>query len=41
MGIRPGPEIGELLRALLERVTDEPELNTREALLDLARKELE
>jgi tRNA nucleotidyltransferase/poly(A) polymerase len=41
LGIRPGPEIGELLRALLERVIDEPELNTREALLDLARKELE
>lgn len=40
LGIRPGPQIGELLRDLLEQVIDRPELNTREALLDLAREEI-
>jgi tRNA nucleotidyltransferase/poly(A) polymerase len=34
----PGPRIGEILRALLERVTDEPALNTREALTALVRE---
>jgi tRNA nucleotidyltransferase (CCA-adding enzyme) len=33
-----GPRIGQTLAALLDRVLDEPALNTREALLDLARK---
>lgn len=32
-----GPRIGEILASLLERVLDEPALNTRDALLDLAR----
>jgi tRNA nucleotidyltransferase (CCA-adding enzyme) len=40
LGVAPGPQLGELLRSLLERVLDRPELNTREALLDLAREEL-
>jgi tRNA nucleotidyltransferase/poly(A) polymerase len=35
LGVAPGPLVGRVLRALLERVTDEPELNTREALLAL------
>jgi hypothetical protein len=34
LGIQPGKRVGEILRALLEVVTDEPELNTREQLLD-------
>jgi tRNA nucleotidyltransferase (CCA-adding enzyme) len=33
-----GPRIGELLSALLDRVLDDPALNTRDALLDLARR---
>jgi tRNA nucleotidyltransferase/poly(A) polymerase len=41
LGISPGPRYGEILRALLERVTDEPELNTRDALLALVREEIE
>jgi tRNA nucleotidyltransferase (CCA-adding enzyme) len=32
-----GPEIGQTLAVLLERVLDEPSLNTREHLLALAR----
>jgi tRNA nucleotidyltransferase (CCA-adding enzyme) len=32
-----GPEIGQTLAALLERVLEEPTLNTRDHLLDLAR----
>ena len=33
----PGRQIGDLLRALLQQVTDHPELNTRGALLERAR----
>jgi tRNA nucleotidyltransferase (CCA-adding enzyme) len=33
-----GPRIGQMLAQLLERVLDDPELNTRDRLLDLARK---
>ncbi len=36
LGAAPGPQIGELLRRLLEAVLDDPSLNTRERLLDLA-----
>jgi tRNA nucleotidyltransferase (CCA-adding enzyme) len=36
LGMQPGREIGELLDALFERVLDDPSLNTREQLLDLA-----
>ena len=38
-GIKPGKEIGRVLNALLERVIEEPELNTKEQLLAL-RKEI-
>ena len=34
-GIKPGPEMGEILRNLLDRVLEEPELNTREKLMEL------
>jgi tRNA nucleotidyltransferase (CCA-adding enzyme) len=37
LGLEPGPRYGEILRALLERVVEEPALNEREALLELAR----
>jgi putative nucleotidyltransferase with HDIG domain len=33
LGIGPGPRVGQILRALLERVTDEPALNDRDRLL--------
>ena len=32
-GMNPGPAIGRVLEALLERVTEEPQMNTRETLL--------
>jgi tRNA nucleotidyltransferase (CCA-adding enzyme) len=35
-GFLPGPELGRVLRALLERVVDDPEANTRETLLAAA-----
>ncbi|HEY7526461.1 MAG TPA: CCA tRNA nucleotidyltransferase [Candidatus Limnocylindria bacterium] len=38
LGIAPGPLVGELLRRLLEAVLDDPALNRRELLLDLARQ---
>lgn len=40
LGLVPGPRFGDLLRALLERVLENPALNTREQLLELARDEL-
>jgi poly(A) polymerase/tRNA nucleotidyltransferase (CCA-adding enzyme) len=33
LGIGPGPEVGKLLRELLERVLDDPSLNERDRLL--------
>jgi hypothetical protein len=33
-----GPRVGQMLGHLLERVLDDPALNTRDTLLDLARK---
>jgi tRNA nucleotidyltransferase (CCA-adding enzyme) len=38
LGLPPGPRYGEILRALLDRVIESPELNTRESLLELARR---
>lgn len=38
LGIAPGPEVGRVLNELFERVTDDPKLNTREQLLELARE---
>jgi len=37
LGIAPGPTIGRLLDGLLEAVLEDPSLNTREGLLELAR----
>jgi hypothetical protein len=36
LGIEPGPLVGKILAGLLEAVTDDPECNTRERLLELA-----
>jgi tRNA nucleotidyltransferase (CCA-adding enzyme) len=38
MGMKPGKELGDVLDALFEKVLDEPELNTRESLLEQANK---
>lgn len=40
LGIAPGPLFGEILRDLLERVTEDPSLNQRERLLELARERI-
>ena len=40
LGLRPGRVIGEVLDALLEVVTSDPGLNTRDALLEAARDHL-
>ncbi len=37
LGIPAGPEVGHILNALFERVLDEPSLNTREKLIELAK----
>lgn len=37
MGVEPGPRMGQLLDRLLDRVLEDPALNTRERLLELAR----
>jgi tRNA nucleotidyltransferase (CCA-adding enzyme) len=39
LGFRPGPAIGLALQTLLELVVDDPELNTRDALLEHAKVE--
>ncbi len=38
LGLKPGPKLGEILKALFEKVLDQPELNTREQLLTEAKK---
>jgi putative nucleotidyltransferase with HDIG domain len=40
LGVAQGREVGRILNALFERVTEDPTLNTREALLELAKEEL-
>jgi hypothetical protein len=40
LGLTPGPVFGEILRALLERVLDEPALNQKDTLLRIVREEL-
>jgi tRNA nucleotidyltransferase (CCA-adding enzyme) len=39
--LKPGPELGRVLKALFEEVLENPDLNTREALLTKARQLLE
>jgi tRNA nucleotidyltransferase (CCA-adding enzyme) len=38
IGMEPSPKMGEVLRALHEKVLDDPSLNTKEILIGLARK---
>ncbi|MCG0275475.1 MAG: CCA tRNA nucleotidyltransferase [Thermosediminibacteraceae bacterium] len=40
LGIQPGPLVGKLLNILLEDVIENPKLNRREILLEIARKHL-
>jgi tRNA nucleotidyltransferase/poly(A) polymerase len=40
LGFRPGPQLGRILRDLLDVVVDEPALNTREQLLARAKERL-
>lgn len=37
LGVSPGPRVGEILRALHEQVLDNPEMNSRQELLKLAK----
>ena len=37
MGIKPGKKMGIILNELLETVLDDPELNKRETLLEIAK----
>ena len=37
LGISPSPDVGRILNALFERVLDEPTLNTRDKLIELAK----
>lgn len=39
LGFSPGPRFGEILRDLLERVIEDPALNTRETLLEIVETE--
>jgi tRNA nucleotidyltransferase (CCA-adding enzyme) len=38
LGLEPGPQFGEILRALLDAVVEDPSLNRRETLIDMARR---
>ena len=39
-GINPGKKLGETLQQLLEQVLENPELNTKEQLLSIVRKDV-
>jgi tRNA nucleotidyltransferase/poly(A) polymerase len=41
LGLKPGPEFGQILSGLLERVIEDPELNNRDKLLAVVRAELD
>jgi len=38
--LKPGPDVGRILKALLEYVLDNPEANIRKKLLEFARKNI-
>lgn len=39
-GVKPGPQVGEILNSLMEQVIENPELNSREALMGLIRSQV-
>jgi hypothetical protein len=41
LGLPPGPQYGEILRDLLERVTDDPSLNDCETLMGMVAQRIE
>ncbi|HHY92640.1 MAG TPA: CCA tRNA nucleotidyltransferase, partial [Firmicutes bacterium] len=41
LGLKPGPELGRLRERLLELVWEDPRRNSKEALLALARQEIQ
>ena len=38
-GYKPGPELGEVLKEMLEHVLEEPSDNTKEKLMEFINKE--
>ena len=40
LGVEPGPQMGEILNKLLDKVLEEPELNNRDSLLDIIWNEM-
>ena len=38
LGVEPGPQMGEILRSLLDAVLEDPELNTKEKLKELVQQ---
>jgi putative nucleotidyltransferase with HDIG domain len=38
LGIKPGPQLGQILTSLFEEVLEDPDLNTKETLLEKAQK---
>ncbi|HNR53508.1 MAG TPA: polynucleotide adenylyltransferase, partial [Candidatus Dojkabacteria bacterium] len=40
IGVKPGPEMGKVLRSLLDMVLEDPLINTKEKLLEAARNML-
>jgi tRNA nucleotidyltransferase (CCA-adding enzyme) len=40
IGVPQGPEIGRVLNTLLERVIEDPALNTHSTLIDLAKEQI-
>ena len=38
MGMKPGKELGNVLEQLFQQVLDQPELNQKEKLIELAHK---
>ena len=40
IGIEPGPAYGRIMRALLDRVLEEPSLNEHDRLIEIVRTEL-
>ncbi|MFH1628265.1 MAG: CCA tRNA nucleotidyltransferase [Pseudomonadota bacterium] len=38
LGLSPGPKVGKILNRLMEKVTDDPELNTEEGLIGLLKE---
>jgi tRNA nucleotidyltransferase (CCA-adding enzyme) len=39
LGLKPGPQLGQILKNLFEKVLENPELNKKEKLLELAQQE--